>query len=462
MPMAASTHSASQSIGAAVTLKGAAQSKQFFYFGSDQSEVTYINQALAQDGGCVVFCEDVSGPEKRFIDEALAGISGAAEKISCIVLGSNLRTRDIRRLIAPPGGESPVAIGDIPVLAIIRENSICELERVRSVNIDDFCAVSEGAEVLKTRIRALLRRQALSAEHARVLKEFRRQEFELVEARAAEQTALARAALAAGLERQNELLRKTQSQLVQSAKMAALGELVAGIAHEINNPLSYALAHIQTVANMLDQLQSPPYVERPDLDGGKFDKAWRRAGDAIDGLERVAALIVKLRTFSRLDEGVFKIADLRECVEATLPLIQHRLGEKISVVTSYEDDNALFCAPGMINQVILNLLSNAIDAVGEQGAIQLRTSRAKDEFCLTVGDSGNGVAPENLDRLFEPFFTTKEVGKGTGLGLAVSYKIVQSHGGEIKVGNSALGGAEFVVSIPTNLIEQPRKTTNHG
>lgn len=348
-----------------------------------------------------------------------------------------------------------------PLIVLTEGNSEKELELIRQIDADDFCALTEGVDVLKIRIRTLLNRQIQNEKHAQILAEFRKQEFELIESRAAEQAAHARAALAAGLEKQNEMLRRTQSQLVQSAKMAALGELVAGLAHEINNPLSYSLAHIQTVAALLGDLKKPEPKTNFSVNSQKLDKAQRRIAEAVNGLDRVAALVVKLRTFSRLDEGEFKKADIKECVEATLPLIRHRLGDKIKVETRYAADNVLFCAPGLINQVILNLLTNAIDAVGSEGEIKIRSSRTKYTYHLCISDTGAGIAVENMDRLFEPFFTTKAVGEGTGLGLAVSYQIIQSHHGDINVINREESGAEFVISLPTNLAELKREKSSH-
>jgi two-component system NtrC family sensor kinase len=171
-------------------------------------------------------------------------------------------------------------------------------------------------------------------------------------------------------------------------------------------------------------------------------------------LTRVHDLVTKLRTFSRLDEGTFKLADVSECLESALPLIRHRLNGGIEIETRYAADNALYCAPGLLNQLLLNLLSNAIDAVGERGRIAIETRREPGSFYLLVEDSGPGVPAHLRDRIFEPFFTTKDVGKGTGMGLAICYRIVERHRGRIEVGASRMGGAAFTIRIPVDLAEK--------
>ena len=243
-------------------------------------------------------------------------------------------------------------------------------------------------------------------------------------------------------------------QLVHSAKMASLGELVAGIAHEVNNPLAFSMGHLRTVAGALDAIAAESGDKLSGAASAKLKKARVRAGDVAGGLTRVSDLVTKLRTFSRLDEGDFKTADIGECIDSALTFLRHRIGRGVDVTTEFAADNTLYCAPGLLNQVVLNLLSNAIDAVGTKGRVRIATRRKGNAFCISVGDSGPGVPEEIQQRIFDPFFTTKDVGQGTGMGLAISYRIVERHRGRIDVGRSPEGGAEFTVRIPLDLAEQ--------
>lgn len=255
------------------------------------------------------------------------------------------------------------------------------------------------------------------------------------------------------LERAYHELKETQVQLIHSAKMTSLGELVAGIAHEVNNPLTYAMAHLGTIASSLDKLGSGTTLTAQSL--AHFEKARQRAIDARGGLDRVSDIVSRLKTFSRLDEGEFKDADIKECVESALEILSHKIRDKnIEIRTDFGSENRLFCAPGILNQAFLNLLSNAADAAGDPGIIRVRTGRDRHSQWIAIADGGPGIPEEIRDRIFEPFFTTKEVGKGTGLGLPITYRIVEQHKGTIDLMRSDLGGAEFVIRLPLDSEEQ--------
>jgi two-component system sensor histidine kinase/response regulator len=255
------------------------------------------------------------------------------------------------------------------------------------------------------------------------------------------------------LERAYRELKETQVQLIHTAKMTSLGELVAGIAHETNNPLAYSMAHLGTVASTLDKLPDEAVLTAKGT--SYLEKARRRAVDARGGLQRVTDLVARLRNFSRLDEGEFKDADIRECVESALEFVSHKIrGRDIEIETDFAAENQLFCAPGILNQAFFNLLSNAADAVGDQGRIRVRTGRDDKCHWIAIADSGPGISDAIRERIFEPFFTTKEVGKGTGLGLSITYRIVDRHKGAIDVARSDLGGAEFIIRLPLGVQEQ--------
>jgi two-component system NtrC family sensor kinase len=348
----------------------------------------------------------------------------------------------------------------LPILIVTSRGTKEKMMEALEAGADDFVEKASDSTVLKARIRTLLRRKALHDEQERIHRELRDKELELVSERAERKTAQARARLAEQLESANrELenanreLKEAHVQVLQSAKMASLGELVAGIAHEVNNPLAFSMSHLGTIAAALDVIVAEADDSLSKLGAAKLAKARQRAGDVLEGLKRVQELMTKLRTFSRLDEGTFKFADIDECIESTLPLIRHRLSDDIEIATNYAADNRLYCAPGLINQVVLNLLTNAVDAIGERGRIEVTTHREDGAFCVSVADSGPGVPEALLHRVFDPFFTTKDVGKGTGMGLAISYKIVERHRGRIEICQSELGGAKFVLRIPIDLAE---------
>jgi two-component system NtrC family sensor kinase len=246
-------------------------------------------------------------------------------------------------------------------------------------------------------------------------------------------------------------LKTTQVQLVHSAKMASLGQLVAGIAHEINNPLAYATSNLSTVTHWLSQIapEITPGLSPEVL--AKWEKIGKRILSASEGVDRVKDLVLKLRTFSRLDEGEFKTIEVPDTVESVLSFLEHRLGE-ITVVRDYRGPlSQLECFAGALNQVIMNLVANAIDALEGQGTITISTESDQQWFRITVADSGPGLPPGAEEKLFEPFYTTKPVGQGTGLGLSISFGIMQAHRGRIKARNRDEGGCEFMLEVPLDL-----------
>lgn len=328
--------------------------------------------------------------------------------------------------------------------------------RALEAGADDFIGKSTEMSVLRARLRALLRRKFLSEQNQRIVEEFRLREMEALRAKAEKDAAEARAALAEGLaranrdlEEANQKLRETQVHLIQSEKMASLGQLVAGIAHEINNPLSFALSNVFSVEGWLASVAEADALPA-DL-AAKITKSRSRMTDTAQGLERVRELVVKLRTFSRLDEGEFNTIDVREAMESVLLFLRHKMTGRIEVVRDYASINDLACYGGQLNQVLMNIVANAVDAIEDQGIITVRTGGEGDMFAISVQDSGSGIPKENMERIFDPFFTTKPVGQGTGLGLAISYKIVQAHQGRIEVASELGQGTEFRVLIPRTL-----------
>lgn len=340
-----------------------------------------------------------------------------------------------------------------PVLMISARDGKDEMMRALEVGADDFIGKATDIAIVRARIRALLRRKLQRDEHDRIGDEFRRKELEVMRERAERESAERRAALAEELAAANRELKETQAQLIQAAKMASLGELVAGIAHEVNNPLAYVMSHLDTVDRNLGRVADAVLERLGERERAAFEKARTRLADMRGGLERVRDLVTKLRTFSRLDEGEFKQADMRASIESVLAILRHRIPPGVAVRTDYAADNLIWCYPAPLNQVVMNLVSNALDAVDGAGEVVIATRRDNDTFRITVADTGPGLPEDIRDRIFEPFFTTKPVGKGMGLGLAISYRIVQSHRGAIAVETADGGGARFVVTIPLGLRE---------
>ena len=262
----------------------------------------------------------------------------------------------------------------------------------------------------------------------------------------------------ASLEETNRRLRETQSQLVQSEKMASLGQLVAGIAHEINNPLAFVVNSLFLVQEGLERLAKEPEDGMSPAVRGRAGNMRANLRDACYGVERVRDLVSKLRTFSRLDEGKFKSVDIHESIDSVLLFLRHKLEDRIDVERNFEGPGTLECFPGELNQVLMNVIANAIDSIEGRGKVTVSTSRQDRNFVIAVRDNGKGIPEDIRPRVFEPFFTTKPVGRGTGLGLSISYGIMKAHGGSIDFSSESGKGTEFVLTIPAMTIPTEAET----
>jgi two-component system, NtrC family, sensor kinase len=264
-------------------------------------------------------------------------------------------------------------------------------------------------------------------------------------------------------------LKATQAQLIQTEKMSSLGEMVAGIAHEVNNPVNFIYGNIQCANDYIHDLvnlitlyqQEYPEpsllisdkIEEIDLNFITQDLSNLLTSMKI-GAERIREIVVSLRNFSRLDEAVMKDVNIHEGIDNTLLILNHRLNNEIKVVKKYGNLPWIDCYPAQLNQVFMNILSNAIDVLMEQKndwekQINIETNKLNDDYIqVGIKDNGAGIPPEIMNKLFNPFFTTKPVGKGTGLGLSICYQIIEQHKGKIQV-NSELGkGTEFLIILP--------------
>ena len=263
-------------------------------------------------------------------------------------------------------------------------------------------------------------------------------------------------------------LQRTQAMLVHAEKMSALGQLVAGVAHEINNPLGFVLGNVQSLEEMLEHLStaylSLDELAQPQL-GSEVTQSIRATHDVdyllddcpallrstLEGLQRIKRLVDDLRSFSRLHEAARKSVDIRAGIESVLALVAAQMKKQgIELRIDFEDMPPFDCYPGELNQVFMNLIVNAMQAMEHGGVLRVSGRIVGNELQLIFEDDGTGIAPENLAKIFEPFFTTKPVGGGTGLGLAIAYSIVnERHGGRIEVQSTPGEGARFMVCLPT-------------
>ena len=282
----------------------------------------------------------------------------------------------------------------------------------------------------------------------------------------------------AQLERALEDLRAAQTMLVHREKMAALGQMTAGVAHELNNPLAYAKNNVyilgQGVADLLglidllggglDAIEAAEpalfesimaRVEQIDLDH-LSERIPQLVDSADQGIERATGLVSGLRTFSRLDEAEVKVVDLNDSIRSVVEFVGFLLAQTGTALTvDFGHLPPVTCSPGELNQAVLNILTNAIQASPSGGTVELATHLVGDEVTIAVSDEGPGVAQDIAARIFDPFFTTRPVGEGTGLGLSIAHTIVSAHGGRITLGAAAGGGAVFTIHLPLDRRQSP-------
>ena len=281
------------------------------------------------------------------------------------------------------------------------------------------------------------------------------------------------------LRESHDALKESQSQLVQAEKMSALGQMVAGIAHEINTPLAYVKGTFDVLMEQLSPvrelaLQNRDFTEhlRRDkhdhpalsqkflriesstktlLDRGLFNEMGQLLNDGVHGIEQISEIVLNLKNFSRIDRAKVTEYSVRAGLQSTLLLARNLLKNRVDIREEYGDVPDIECSPSQINQVFLNIVTNAVHAIPPErkACITLRTSlEDANTVRVEIQDNGSGIAPDVLDKIFDPFFTTKPIGRGTGLGLSISYKIIQEHGGRIVVDTELGVGTVFTVLLP--------------
>ena len=274
-------------------------------------------------------------------------------------------------------------------------------------------------------------------------------------------------------------LKASQAHLVQSEKMASLGQMVAGVAHEINTPLGYVrnnvdlflerqreqsgmLAAYRQLLELMDAPQTDEALlmsllgEVRELGGQIGDDPVEETealfADTFYGIDQISELVSGLKNFSRVDQAMADNVNINDCIDTTLKIAHNALKHKVTVIKQYGELPPVRCMPSKLNQVFLNLVTNAAQAIETEGKLLLKTYTEDGHLHVVVEDTGKGIPDDVLPRIFDPFFTTKPVGHGTGLGLAISYQIIKEHGGIIRVASKAGVGTRFVIRLP---LQQP-------
>ncbi|WP_444994638.1 sensor histidine kinase [Aliikangiella sp. IMCC44359] len=289
------------------------------------------------------------------------------------------------------------------------------------------------------------------------------------------------------IKQQYEALKSAQSQLVHSEKMASIGQLAAGVAHEINNPLGYVNSNLNSLRGYIDELRAfidELYTELKNTGSSSsaeqsieaisvelkkkhdiefiLSDTYELISESIFGMDKVKKIIQGLKNFTHAGEEKMKKADLNKCLEETVRIVWNELKYHCEVSKDYGEIPETYCHPSQLNQVFMNLLINAGHAIKDNGVITIKTCCDEESIIIDISDNGSGIDEKNLNQLFNPFFTTKPVGQGTGLGLSISYGIIENHGGTITVESELGVGTLFKIKIPivTELDESEEELEN--
>lgn len=359
----------------------------------------------ASDGQSGLLAVENSAPDVILLDFSMPGMDG-------LEVLKHLRNSERHRTI--------------PVILLTANTDMSDRVRGLDAGADDYITKPFESDDLHARIRSALR-------IGRLQKDLQRERDEL------------RIAI--------DDLHTAETQLVHAEKMAALGKLVAGVAHEMNNPVGAIYANMDNMKRYLDDLKgafqaADPSEEQASDVARIFSVLDRLSESCSHGAERIKRIVQDLRTFSRLDEAELKEADLHDSINSTLALLEHVMEDRITVHRNFGDLPRILCYPGQLNQVFMNLLVNATAAIADQGDINITTSLVKNAAHIVIEDTGSGIAESDLPHIFDPFFTTKEVDEGTGLGLSISHGIIEKHHGYIDVQSEIGKGTAFTIVLP--------------
>ena len=279
------------------------------------------------------------------------------------------------------------------------------------------------------------------------------------------------------LQEKNRVLEATRDQLVQAEKMATVGILAAGVAHEINNPVSYLSTNLTSLEECMDGMddvirayeQQDVFLQESGrcakVAAAKYENQLRFIREempdmmaaCMDGVQRIGSTVSELMVFSRSCQKGREWVDIHECLEGTLKLVRAEIRSVATLVRDYQPVPKVFCVPSQINQVFLNLLINAVHLLEGGGEITLSTRSEEDWVEVRIRDNGRGIAEKDRGKIFDPFYTTKPVGQGTGLGLSISWDILRQHGGTLLLDETCRQGACFVVRFPVAPADHPVK-----
>ncbi|NOY77230.1 MAG: response regulator [Calditrichaeota bacterium] len=356
---------------------------------------------------------------------------------------------------------------DVYFLVLTSKSEISEKIRLLDIGADDFLSKPVNNDELLAKVRASMRIRDLQRE----LKESNQRLTQL-------NTQLQQTTQY--LQKANREIKEAQSQLLQHEKMASIGQLAAGVAHEINNPIGFIYSNLsvlqdyiadllsffqryralkkavqtgrmETVLSAFKELEKAEKEIDLDFIMDDFEKIVR---ESLDGAERVKVIVQDLKDFSHIDQAEVKYFNLNQGLESTLNIVWNEIKYKAKVIKEYGDIPEVRCYPMQLNQVFMNLLVNAAQAIEKNGLIKIKTFAKKNRIYVQITDNGCGIPKKNLHRIFDPFFTTKEVGKGTGLGLSTAYNIIKKHNGEIRVESKVGKGTRFTIELPIEAVPE--------